>query len=149
MINHWSHNRLFCLAIVFGAYYVLPITALSYQPPNQRNGTTSNRAPVSNRTAAAPGAHTISETYDVVSVGDDIQVVSKSGLITLKKQIKDEYAQELKQYQLDKKDKNRSNLKKPIEKKFTTLKPNFKNQEDAQKWAEDKIKERDKASQKK
>jgi hypothetical protein len=134
MKNALSLNRLISLVAVFGILVILASNLQAYQTTTHKTTGTSTRDPVH----SPPATHKTSETYAVVSVGDEIQVVPKSSINTLKKQLKDEYSQELKAYQQDKKGKNSSNLKKPVEKKFAVINSTFKTQEDAQKWADDK-----------
>ncbi len=134
--------------IALSILLALPNSSRAYQL------TTPNRT--GNMKQAIPGAHKANETYDVVLVGNDvagydIQVVAKSGLNTLKKKLEDEYKQDVKQYQDAKKDKNHRdlNLPKPVKKTIKTLKSNFKSLAEAQKFADEKIQERDKGDAKK
>jgi hypothetical protein len=105
-------------------------------------------------TAANPGAagsKSAPETYEVVEIGTEIRVVSKSGLNALKKQYDDSYKSDTKKYLDAKKTSHDANgMKKPDKKDYTVkpLKSNFKTQEEAQKFANDKIEEREQGGKK-
>jgi hypothetical protein len=93
------------------------------------------------------------ETYCIVEVGKDLQIVSKpSGLKDLKKQLDDRYKTANKTYQDAKKDKNNKGvtLEKPDKKDYTVVerKSGFKTQEDAQKELEKMQADRDKGGKK-
>jgi hypothetical protein len=94
------------------------------------------------------------ELYAVISINDEIKVVSKLEVKNEQKKLDEEFKQELKRYQDDKKDsKNHdsSSLKKPDKKDFTlkTLKATFKTREEAQKYADDVIQKKSKSGTKK
>ncbi len=146
MTKKWQTIRFFSPLVVFGVYLALSQSALAYQHPGQQPPPTSAHG------RTAPGAKA-NETYCVIQIGEDIKVASSSETNNLKKKAKDDFKADLKKYNDDKKDKKNhdANLKKPEEKDYVVkvLKLGFKAQEDAQKFADDKIKERDKGPEKK
>jgi Skp family chaperone for outer membrane proteins len=74
------------------------------------------------------------ETFLIVEVGKDLQVVSKSGLKDLKKRIEDDFKRATQDYQNAKKDKKNKDakLEKPEKKTVKELKSGIKTQEKAQ-----------------
>jgi hypothetical protein len=66
----------------------------------------------------APGTAKSNETYSIVQVGADYQIVTASTLKSLKKSVEDEYKAADKAYQAAKKDKNMkgATLTKPVKK---------------------------------
>jgi hypothetical protein len=134
--------------LVSGILIAFSSITLAYQPPSY-GGVGNARMP----NAAGPGARVANETYSVVQIGDEIKVVSASEKKTLIKKLEDDYKLDTKKYadaKKDKKNADANSLKKPDKKDYTikVLKANFKTQEDAQKFADDKIKERDKGAKK-
>jgi hypothetical protein len=105
-------------------------------------------------TARTKTGKTGNETYSVIQVSEDVKVISSMDKATMQKKYDDDYKQDLKKYNEAKKDKKNTDaatLKKPDKLKDYTvkmLKGGFKTQEDAQKYADDKIQERDKGSKK-
>jgi hypothetical protein len=130
---------------------------LAYQQQKMTSGlkgplTANTRSTTANKTTNAPGARTSpNETYAVVSVGDELRTISKATFNTLKKQVEDEYKQDLKRYQDSKKDKNNrdANTSKPVKKTVKLIKSTFKTQEEAEKYIEEKLRERGKSGGKK
>lgn len=136
----------------------LPDSSAGYQQLSPHGTGTLNNDRVSQNTrmpnATAPGARGAKETYAVVAVGDDVRVVTQSSIASLKKQNEDDYKQDTKKYQEAKKDKNNpvaNKLKKPDKKDYTvkSLKSNIKSKEEADKFADEIIKERGKSGGKK
>jgi hypothetical protein len=159
--NHLT-SYLISPLVVFGLLAAWSNSALAYQTPAPRasTGTTPNRVAQNTKTpnTAVPPARKSTETYDVVSVGNDtdgfdFQVVSKSGLKAFKKKIDDDYLNAMKEYNAAKKNKNNQNagtLKPPVKKVIKSIpSATFKTEEEAKKFAEEKKKERDKGSAKK
>ena len=146
MTNKWLRTCFFSPVLVFGILLVLSESSLALQPPRGSGTLPTDRAPANARTP--PVAK--NESYSVIQIGEDIKVVSSSDKIKLTKQADDDYKKALKNYQDAKKDKNNHDPK-PDKKDYTlkVLKASFKTQDDAQKFADDKIKERDKGKDKK
>jgi uncharacterized spore protein YtfJ len=145
MTKKWRTTYFISSLVIFG------ILTLSKSPWAYQTREGGNQTP--GHAKAAAGAKMANETYSVIMVGDEIKVVTTSEKTSLIKKYKDEYKQDLKKYQEAKKDKSNhdaNTLKKPDEKDYTVkvLKGSFKTQEDAQKFADDKIKERDKGAKK-
>jgi hypothetical protein len=141
----------FSPVLVFGILLVLSKSSQAYQTQHSPATSPADRTPANAKTA--PGAK--NETYYVVQIGEDIKVVSSSEKTNLTKRADEDYKLDLKKYNDAKKDKNNhdaNTLKKPDKIKDYTvkiLKANFKTQDEAQKFADDKIKERDKGTTKK
>ena len=138
--------RFFSVLLAHGIIVVLAPGIYAYQGP------ISPTPPTHGRPATA--AKAANETYAVVQVGEDIKVVSSSEKATLKKKADEDYKADLKKYNEDKKGKNNhdtSASKKPDKKDYDikVLKASFKTQEEAQKFADEKIKEREKGGTKK
>jgi hypothetical protein len=74
------------------------------------------------------------ETYNIVEVGKEYQVVAASGMKDLKKRVEDEYKSAKKAYDDAKKDKNKKGAvsEKPEKKTIKTVKSGIKTQEKAQ-----------------
>jgi hypothetical protein len=156
MINNNSRTRFFLSPLVVcGILFVSANSSLAYQQPTYHGAGPSStpKTPY----LASPTVKAANETYDVVAIGtdvanSDIKVVAKSTLKALQKQLEDEFNQDKKKYQDAKKDKNNhdaNTLKPPVKKTIKMLKAGFKTQPDAQKYADEKIVERDKANGKK
>jgi hypothetical protein len=133
-------------------------SSLAYQQASPKTSKTPNHALAQNTRAApntrAPvtGNQKIKETYTVISIGDEIKVVTKSEVKNEQKRIEDEYKQDMKLYQDSKKIKNKKDAatdKPPVKKTIKILKSNIKTLEEAEKFRDDKIKEREKAGSKK
>jgi hypothetical protein len=158
--SKWASFRKL-LVVVFSGFAILCAgigsQCLAYQQHKTGSATNNrlaqrNANPTANKTTNAIGARTTpNETYAVVSVGDELRAVIKSGLNTLKKQVEDEYKQDLKLYQDSKKNKNNhdANTSKPVKKTVKLIKSNFKTMEEAEKYIEDKMRERSKSGGKK
>jgi hypothetical protein len=150
MTNRWLMTCFFSPVIVFCTLLVLSDSSLAYQPPHGPGASSTDHATPNTKTT--PLAK--NESYSVIQIGEDIKVVSSSEKIKLTKQTDEDYKSDLKKYNDAKKDKKNpdaNSLKKPDKKDYTVkvLKSAFKTQEDAQKFADDKIKDRDKGSAKK
>lgn len=142
----------FLPVLVICILLVLSESSRAYQAQHPLATSPADRTPVHAKTA--PGAKTANETYSVIQIGEDIKVVSNSEKISLTKRADEDYKSDLKKYNDAKKDKNNhdaNTLKKPDKKDYTVkiLKANLKTQDEAQKFADDKIKERDKGNSKK
>jgi acetylglutamate synthase len=87
---------------------------------------------------AAPAAAQHKEQYMVVQVGDDISVISKSQLTEEKKRIAQEYKDEMKTYELAKKDavkkKEKFDQPKPTKHIVKILKNSLKSEQEADEW---------------
>ncbi|MGD0518728.1 MAG: hypothetical protein ABSA26_14430 [Thermoguttaceae bacterium] len=144
MTNKWQRTYFLSSLVIFS---ILALSKSSWAYQTHGGGT---QTPV--HAKAAAGDKNAKETYAVIQVGEDIRVISTSEKAGLQKKYDEEYKQDLKKYQEAKKDKNNhdANTKKPDKKDYTikVLKGSFKTQEDAQKFADDKIKERDKGAKK-
>jgi len=143
----------FSSLIVVGVFVILTAAfgqqrsfAYQQQTPHKSGASTADRGSQSNRTTAT-------EIYAVVDISDEIKVMLKSDIKIQQKKLDLDYKQDMNKYQEAKKDKKNPDaniLKKPDKKDYTvkTLRANFKTKEDAQKFAEEKIQEREKAAQK-
>jgi hypothetical protein len=98
-----------------------------------------------------PGGGGANETYCIVEVGRDIQVIATSGMKAFKKQIEDEYKAAQKAYDLAKKDKANKGvtLEKPEKKTVKQIKSGIKSQEKAQEELQKLLSDRDKNGDKK
>jgi hypothetical protein len=146
MTKKWRTTFYISPLLVSGILIAFSSSSLAYQPPATHGNT---RMP----NAAAPGARVANETYSVVQIGEEIKVVSASEKKTLIKKLEDDYKLDTKKYtdaKKDKKNADANSLKKPDKKDYTIkiLKANFKTQDEAQKFADDKIAERDKGAKK-
>jgi hypothetical protein len=148
MTNRWLTTFFFSPVLVFGALLVLSESSLAYQPPHSPATSPADRASANTKTA--PGAKTANETYCVIQIVDEIIPVTNSEKAKRIKQEEDNYKSASKKYQDAKKDKNNHDPK-PDKKDYTVkvLKAGFKTKDDAQKFADDKIQERDKGKDKK
>lgn len=145
MTKKWLAGVAFLGAILF---------AVSVGDAAYQGGGVLQPTPPAHGRPAAAGPKQPNETYAVVQVGEDIKVVSNSEKATLKKRADDDYKADLKKYNDDKKNKNNhdaSTSKKPDKKDYEVkiLKANIKTQDEAQKFADEKNKERDKGGAKK
>jgi hypothetical protein len=150
MTRKWSMTCFFSPVLVFGILLVISESSQAFQ--TQHCTTTSPADRTSAHAKAAPVAK--NETYSVIQIGEDIKVVTTSEKTSLTKKAQDDYKTDLKKYQDAKKDKKNTDansLKMPDKKDYTVkvLKASFKTQDDAQKFADDKINERDKGNAKK
>lgn len=132
--------------VAFGIL-ALTKTSLAYQPRG------AGGAPLDRGAARAKTGKSANETYIVIQIGEEISVIAGTDKNSTQKKYDESYKRDLKNYQDTKKDKNNhdpNTLKKPDKKDYTikVLKGNFKTQEDAQKFADEKIKERDKDGKK-
>ena len=146
MTNKWLTTCFFSPVLVFGILLVLSESSQAYQTQHSPATSPAERTPAHAKTA--------NETYCVIQIGEDIKVVTSSEKTSLTKQADEDLKKALKNYQDAKKDKNNhdaNTLKKPDKKDYTVklLKANFKTQDEAQKFADDKIKKRDKGNAKK
>jgi hypothetical protein len=137
--------------LVFGIFLILSNNSQAYQAQRVPATSPADRTQAHAKTTTAANKN---ESYSVVQIGEDIKVITSTEKTTLTKKAEDDYKKDLKNYQDAKKDKNNHEanaLKKPDHKDYTVkiLKANFKTQDDAQKFADDKIKERDKGATKK
>jgi hypothetical protein len=101
------------------------------QPGVMQRGMMPQQSPQGRQTPTASRG----ETYGIVEVGHELQIVSKpSGLKDLKKRLEDEYKSANKAYQDAKKDKNNKGvtLPKPEKKTIKEIKSGIKTQEKAQ-----------------
>jgi hypothetical protein len=146
MINKWLTTCFFSPVLVFGILLVLSNSSQAYQ--NQHSPATSpaDRTPANTRTAPAAK----NETYSVIQYREDIRVIASSKKTETTKNADADYKSALSKYQDAKKDKNNHDPK-PDKKEYIVkvLKAGFKTQEDAQKFADDKIKEREECNTKK
>ena len=144
MTKKWLMTCFFSPVIFFGILLVLSKSAQAYQPHGGAIAPADRTPP---HAKPAPGAK--NETYSVVQIGEDIRVVTSTEKTNLTKKALDDYKADYKKYQDAKKDKKNADansLKMPDKKDYTVkvLKASFKTQDEAQKFADDKIKERDK-----
>ncbi len=152
MTKKWRTTFSFLPLVVFSILLVPSKSTLAYQPPHGPGTLPADHA--AGHAKGAPGAKTANEPYAVIQIGEDIKVVANSEKINLTKKADEDYKSDLKRYNDAKKDKSNhdaNTLKKPDKKDYTVkvLKAGFKTQEDAQKFADDKIKEREKGNAKK
>ena len=92
------------------------------------------------------------ETYSVVQIGEEVKVVKKSELTTLRKSIATEDKQAAKAYEEAKKasgkdkdkDKNNSELVKPVKRKIKVLKGSLKTEQEANDWMEKHLQQQEK-----
>ncbi|MGA2798387.1 MAG: hypothetical protein ABSE63_12465 [Thermoguttaceae bacterium] len=150
MTNKWRLTCFFSPVLVFGILLVLSKSSQADQPPHGPGTSPADRASASTKTT--PGAK--NETYYVVQIGEDIKVVTNTEKTSIKKKSEDDYKSDLKKYNDAKKDKKNADansLKKPDRKDYDVkvFPKTFKTQDEAQKFADDKIKERDKGNAKK
>ena len=94
------------------------------------------------RTDKAQGAAAKNETFSVVQVGDEVQVIKKSELTNLKKTTADEDKRRRKQYDDAKKEavKNKDHAdpgKAPVKRLVKLLRSSFKTEQEATDWATD------------
>jgi hypothetical protein len=103
--------------------------------------------------APRPGGGGANETYCIVEVGHDMQVIATSGMKTLKKQLDDEYKAAQKAYDLAKKDKANKGvtLEKPEKRTVKQVpgKTGYKSMDKAQEELQKILADRDKGGDKK
>ena len=152
MTNKWLTTCFISLVFVIGIFLALSESSQAYQYQHSPATSPADRTPAHAKTA--PAAKTANETYSVIQIGEDIKVVTNSEKTSITKKADEDYKSDMKKYndaRKDKKNADANSLKKPDKKDYTVkvLKASFKTQDDAQKFADDKIKERDKGSAKK
>ncbi len=88
------------------------------------------------------------ETYAVVQIGEDVKVIRKSELATLKKSNAEEYKRAMKEYKDAKKEAAKSKdkatdkpaLEKPVQRKIVDVaKKTFKTEQEANTWMENHL----------
>jgi hypothetical protein len=106
----------------------------------------ASRAPTGRGNTAAS-----KELFNIVKIGQDLQIVAKSGMTALAKQLDSEYKAAQKAYLEAKKDKNNKGvtLEKPEKKKIVVVKSGIKGQEKAQDELQKLQGDRDKTGDKK
>ena len=101
----------------------------------QRSSTHSNKT-----SSAKP------EMYAVVKIGEEIKVVKKSEVAGLRKTIAEDHKRDMKAYLAAKKEagknKEKSDLPRPVLQKMTILKNAFKTEQEANTWADNYMQKR-------
>jgi hypothetical protein len=117
-----------------GAQYGAAQQGFAQQGAAQQGAVQQGTAQQTDHSASKAQTPVAKETYNIVEVGKEYQVVTASGLKELKKRMDDEYKTAKKAYDDAKKDKNKKGAvpEKPEKKTVKTVKTGIKTQEKAQ-----------------
>jgi hypothetical protein len=151
MTHKWSMTCFFSPVLVLGILLVISESSQAFQTQRSPATSPADRTPANTKTA--PVAK--NETYSVIEYREEISVLANSKKTEYKKKADADYQSDLQKYndaRKDKKNADASSQKKPEKKDYVVkvLKAGFKTQDEAQKFADDKIKEQnDKGNAKK
>jgi hypothetical protein len=119
MVSHWKNLTLGLFSILV-LVFAVDATAQQTRPRPLGMG-------------QPPTAKGANETYSIVEIDHEYQIVPSSGMKDLKKRLKDEFKTDQKNYQNAKKDKtNKGIIVEPKEKTVKEVKKGIKTQEKAQ-----------------